>query len=66
MFLKKLIPDSKIRSAVICGVLLVLTVLIEIFGFNYRHWQTLSNEEFRLPMEFGTSFEAGGTVRSMS
>ena len=60
MFLKKLIPDSKIRSAVICGVLLVLTVLIEVFGFNYRHWQTLFNEEFTLPIEFGTSFEYNG------
>ena len=48
----KLFPNKKAGIVVTTLALLLLSVLIEMFFFNYRHWQTVSNKEYRLEAKY--------------
>lgn len=53
----KLFPNKKAGIVVTTLALLLLSVLIEMFFFNYRHWQTVSNKEYRLEAKYSSGLK---------
>ena len=45
-----------IRHVIICLVLLLISVLAEIFIFNYKHWASLSYDEVYMPLTLSSAY----------
>ena len=47
---------ASLRHVGICLVLLLISVLAEIFIFNYKHWTSLSYDEIDMPLSLGSAY----------